>query len=161
MKSVTNITCKLVKLYTDKDKSVESGPGSTTNRNLKYKDKPVRGNKLYNFVLLLKVMRNGLKTTSTKNNSYIYIYYSSRCCSLYSPRRETFVTTVNVQITFTRHIALLKHSLIIPRRMSDNERHIKNTPHNSRLPYKPSVKGTVSRDFLLQVFFMNHLPPSP
>jgi hypothetical protein len=22
-------------------------------------------------------------------------------------------------------------------------------------------KGTVSRDFLLQVFFMNHLPPSP
>jgi hypothetical protein len=23
------------------------------------------------------------------------------------------------------------------------------------------VKGTVSRDFLLQVFFMNHLPPSP
>jgi hypothetical protein len=22
------------------------------------------------------------------------------------------------------------------------------------------VKGTVSRDFLLQVFFMNHLPPS-
>ncbi len=24
-----------------------------------------------------------------------------------------------------------------------------------------SVKGTVSRDFLLQVFFMNHLPPSP
>jgi hypothetical protein len=24
-----------------------------------------------------------------------------------------------------------------------------------------NVKGTVSRDFLLQVFFMNHLPPSP
>ncbi len=24
-----------------------------------------------------------------------------------------------------------------------------------------SLKGTVSRDFLLQVFFMNHLPPSP
>ncbi len=23
------------------------------------------------------------------------------------------------------------------------------------------LKGTVSRDFLLQVFFMNHLPPSP
>jgi hypothetical protein len=23
------------------------------------------------------------------------------------------------------------------------------------------IKGTVSRDFLLQVFFMNHLPPSP
>jgi hypothetical protein len=24
-----------------------------------------------------------------------------------------------------------------------------------------SVKGTVSRDFLLQIFFMNHLSPSP
>jgi hypothetical protein len=24
-----------------------------------------------------------------------------------------------------------------------------------------SLKGTVSRDFLLQVFFMKHLPPSP
>jgi hypothetical protein len=23
------------------------------------------------------------------------------------------------------------------------------------------LKGTVSRDFLLQVFFINHLPPSP
>ncbi len=27
--------------------------------------------------------------------------------------------------------------------------------------YPGSLKGTVSRDFLLQVFFMNHLPPSP
>ncbi len=23
------------------------------------------------------------------------------------------------------------------------------------------LKGTVSRDFLLQVYYMNHLPPSP
>jgi hypothetical protein len=27
--------------------------------------------------------------------------------------------------------------------------------------YTPLKKGTVSRYFLLQVFFMNHLPPSP
>ncbi len=27
--------------------------------------------------------------------------------------------------------------------------------------YRTIVKGTVSRDFLLQIFFMNHLPPSP
>ncbi len=26
---------------------------------------------------------------------------------------------------------------------------------------RQQLKGTVSRDFLLQVFFMNHLPPSP
>jgi hypothetical protein len=36
--------------------------------------------------------------------------------------------------------------------------------HNpgSVLPVEINIfKGTVSRDFLLQVFFMNHLPPSP
>jgi hypothetical protein len=33
---------------------------------------------------------------------------------------------------------------------------------NSQLcPPSLSLKGTVSRDFLLQVFFMNHLPLSP
>jgi hypothetical protein len=26
---------------------------------------------------------------------------------------------------------------------------------------RDQLKGTVSRDFLLRVFFMNHLPPSP
>jgi hypothetical protein len=24
-----------------------------------------------------------------------------------------------------------------------------------------NIKGTVSQDFLLQIFFLNHLPPSP
>jgi hypothetical protein len=39
--------------------------------------------------------------------------------------------------------------------------------YNIEAPYctcctiKPELKGIVSRDFLLQVFFMNHLPPSP
>jgi len=28
-------------------------------------------------------------------------------------------------------------------------------------PFSSIIKGTVSRDFLLHVFFMNHLPPSP
>ncbi len=33
--------------------------------------------------------------------------------------------------------------------------------HQKSVRYRTSpVKGTVSRDFLLQVFFMNHLPPS-
>jgi hypothetical protein len=32
---------------------------------------------------------------------------------------------------------------------------------SSHLTPVHNLKGTVSRDFLLQVFFMNHLPPSP
>jgi hypothetical protein len=29
------------------------------------------------------------------------------------------------------------------------------------LSYLNNVKGAMSRDFMLQVFFMNHLPPDP
>jgi len=29
------------------------------------------------------------------------------------------------------------------------------------VPARPSLQGTVSRDFSLQVFFMNHLPQAP
>ena len=39
--------------------------------------------------------------------------------------------------------------------------HFITSPSSLKIPVEEIVKGTVSRDFLLQVFFMNHLLPSP
>jgi hypothetical protein len=54
----------------------------------------------------------------------------------------------NIDPKFTSQVRQL-YSLLVPLYRYDG------------CPAQSGLKGTVSRDFLLLVFFMNHLPPSP